>query len=372
MIDYISNERDKKNLVGMYSVDLTAAFDLLQKEKLVPILIKKGFPKYLISCIYNYLSDRFGYVQLDESISCIREIKAGCIQGSILGPVLYNIFTSSLIDIVHPCKLVVYADDAYVIASCDNKEKLLNLLTITIAEHFKWLDSIGMICNLSKTELISFGTDELHLTVCGNLIKSKETMKVLGVLVDNKLTWEHHISKVISSCRSKLFALRYLRQNLNMRDTFTIFRSHIISRLVYCSPAWSVNLSYPLLSKLRSIFYHVIRVLLRDFSFDLNRKKLLQKANTQSLDIIFLKRNSVFLFNIIKSTNPSSLACNLFSRSYQNDRHPDRITFFDLSKTKIGKKSILNNAKYITERWNFEWLSLSTFTFKKCLTEMFG
>jgi len=196
-------------------------------------------------------------------------------------------------------------------------------------------------------------------------------MKVLGVLLDNKLTWEQHVQKVIKSCRSQLFALRYLRQNLSTEDTFRVFRSHIISKLTYCSPAWSCNLSYILKSKLRSIYYHLIRVILRDFNFNLNRNQLLAKANLESLETILFKRSSVFIFNILKELNPTRLACEFLIRTYTNERHPNRLTLFDLSRSRIGKKSPLNHAKHIVDKWNFDWISLSTQTFKQRLKSQF-
>jgi len=372
IVDFICNERDNKNVVGMYSVDLTAAFDLLTKERLIHVLQKKNFPNYLISSIYNYLSSRAGYVQIQDSISCLREIKAGCIQGSILGPILYNIFTSELETIIFPSKLVVYADDAYVIASCDTKEKLCDLLKLTISRHFEWLEEMGMICNLAKTELLMFGVENAEIVISDTKIASKDTMKVLGILIDNKITWDQQINKVISSCRSKMFGMRYLRQNLSIQDTFTIFRSHLISKLTYCSPAWTANLSYHQMNKLRSFYYHSIRVLLRDFDLRLNRKKLLEASGMQSLDTIFFMRTSVFLFNIVRSLNPSRLACSLLSRAYHNERQPGKLVFFDISTSKIGKKTVLNQSKNICERWQFDWVDLSTATFKHNLKEQFG
>jgi len=63
----------------------------------------KKIPLYLIRTIHNYLSDRFGYVQINESRSYLEEIKVSCVQGSILGPCLFNIYTSDKQKIVEPC-----------------------------------------------------------------------------------------------------------------------------------------------------------------------------------------------------------------------------------------------------------------------------
>jgi len=87
---------------------------------------------------------------------------------------------------------------------------------------------------------------------------------------------------------------------------------------------------------------------------------------------ILFKCNSVFLFNIAKIINPSRLACELLARSYNNERHPNRLTFFDGSNSKAGRNSIQNQAKNITDKCLFDWVNLRAATFKKTLKECFG
>jgi len=80
----------------------------------------------------------------------------------------------------------------------------------------------------------------------------------------------------------------------------------------------------------------------------------------------------MILFNIIQNINPSRLACELLSRSYCNERQPGHLTFFDVSTSKVGRKPILNQAKNIIDKWQFDWVDLSTATFKKTLKDCFG
>jgi len=371
IIDNISESRDQKNVVGIYSVDLTAAFDLLRKEKLVEIMIAKSIPGYLIRIIHSYLEDRQGYVQINESRSCVREIRAGCIQGSIIGPLLFNIYTSELGNIVKPCQVVSFADDSYVISSAENEEILKARMSLTIKDHFDWLSRIGMVCNRAKTELMVYGIPQTEIEVGGERINSKSEIKVLGVLLDNNLKWESHVRKIISKCRSTLFSLKYLRKYLNLKDMACVVQSHIVSRLSYASPVWSFALNFNLRAKIRSVFYLVLRIIARDFSFELNRNKLVKVTGIENLDNILAKRTSVFIFNLIYKLEPTELAGRTLIRSYQNDRHPGCMTFFDLSVSKIGKKSILNNLKTFTDNWQFEWTSLSTISFKQRLKEQY-
>lgn len=371
LINEITTQREDGKLVAVYSADLTAAFDVLRKEILIPILIKKGFPLYLTRVIYEYLSDRQGYVQVGEGISCVRDIKTGCIQGSIIGPILFNIYTSDLEQIISPHRVISYPDDSYVVVAEKDHETLISNLTMTINKHREWLNLIGMVCNSSKTELIAFGAEEVEIVVEDGEFRSKEYIKILGLLVDSKLSWESHIDSVIQKCKSQIFALRYVRTFLNVKETCKVLKAHLVSVLTYGSPVWSHALSYGLRSRVRSVYYLALRTVLRDFDFTMNRGRLLEMTDCDNLDTIFFYRSSMFIFKVIKSLNPTNLAGEILSRTYINERHLGTLTFFDHSKSRFGKKCITNVIKNYSDKWNFDWLDLSPFSFKKQLKQQF-
>jgi len=185
VISHISEGIDTKKRVGIYLADLTAAFDLLRKEKLVEIMIKKGIPSYPIKIVHAYLENRAGYTQIDEAKSCVECIKVGCVQGSVLN------------DIFCPYKLVSYPDNSYVIVHDGDTESLKATLTGKLKEHFKWLGEMGMICNMKKTETMIFDPQDILIQVDGEIIKLTKIMKVLGVLLDNQLSWKPYIQQLI-------------------------------------------------------------------------------------------------------------------------------------------------------------------------------
>jgi len=367
VVNYISEARDEKECVAVYSADLTAAFDLLQKEKLVQLLKRKGVPDYLVRVIHSYLDKRVGYVQIKNVRSCVHEILAGCVQGSILGPVLFNIYMSELDEIVSPHKIVSYADDSYVIIKAKNQNLLVNELRMTLEKHFSWLGEMGMKCNMTKTELIIFDSDELEIDIRGTTVKSSESMKMLGMIVDKRLTWEMHMHKTIAKIRSIIFSLRYVRKNLSLSDTLKVVRAQVVSRLTYGSPAWSNVISYKLRAKLKSVFYLVLRTVIRDFQFKMNRRTLSRVAKIEDIEVILFKRTSVFLFNIINNLTPTNLAGMMLSRAYFNERQPNRVFFTDQSRTKAGKISLLNSISNYTTKWDFDWLGLTKNEFKNNL-----
>jgi len=371
IIESIGDLSDQKKQIAIYSADLTAAFDVLQKEKLVEIMLRNGVPKYLVAIIHNYLSDRYGYVEVGNSRSRVRKIRAGCIQGSVLGPILFCIYTNELDKIVSPHRVTAYADDAYIVVSAENPVQLKLETEATIINHFNWLTSIGMICNLAKTELVKIGPGELSVNINGLILNSAQQMKSLGMIIDCNLTWSSHVEAQISKCRSYLYALRYLRKHLNLKDTIKIFQSHIVSILTYGSPVWSHRINYKTREKLKSFYYHTLRVLVRDFNFTLNRVGLLKATLMEDINIILTKRVSMFLVKILKNLTPTTLAGIMISKSYENERNLGRLTFFDCSNCKISKSAISNAAKAIVEKWRFDWVYLSVDEFKARLQAQF-
>jgi len=295
LINNISERLDEKKEVAVYSCDLTAAFDLLRKEILVPILQKKGVPDYLTRIIHEYLNNRWGYVEVDGFRSCVRQIKSGCIQGSVLGPLLFNIYTSELMNVVHPYKSVGYADDTYVVVTGDNKHELESNIKNTLGKHFEWLEEIGMVCNIGKTELITFSDDEIKVSVNSIEIQSSKNMKVLGVIIDKKLNWLDHVNKIISKAKSTLYGIRYIRSKIDIKDMTDVIRTHVVSRLVYAAPAWAHRLGYKQREKLRSCYYQVLRTVLRDFSFNYSRTMMCRPLGLESIDTI-LKKGFQFCF----------------------------------------------------------------------------
>jgi len=287
------------------------------------------------------------FVQLGESRSCVRDIRMDCIEGSVLGPMLSNIYISDPKKVVSRLRVVCNADDAYAIASESYVDNMNEALRGALQNHFNWLESVGMVCNMRRTELITFGCGETTIETNGTIITSKDHIKASWGIIDKKLNWNIEIGKITAKCRSFEFSIRYIRRYLNTKICSRVIQRQIILCLTYGSPVWSHNLSYINRGKLRSTYFHLIRVVLRDFNYKLNQSRLLLVSGLESIDILLLKRTSVFIFNIIFSLLPYNLCLELFSRSNFNERTPGRLNFFDTCVSKIDKSNILNHAKNI-------------------------
>jgi len=262
LVSKISYEVVSKKKVLCYSADLTAAFDLLQKEIRADISIKKGIDPGLTKLILNYLTDRQGYVQIGNFRSCVRWIELGCVQGSILGPFLFNVYTSEFEKVVSPWHVVSYSDDACVTIAGESESGLALEFSETISKHSEWLSSLGMVCNQQKTEVVVFGNHGVKEVRCGNQIIPVSThMKALGVWIDKDLKWDVQVDNLIKKCRSLGFGVRYLNIFLSQSEMRRIFLSHFISKLTYGCPVWYSATSYDLRARIRSIYYLYIFVI---------------------------------------------------------------------------------------------------------------
>jgi len=276
---------------------------------------------------------------------------------------------SNLTSIIEPGVLISYADDSYIIVEGESEVEIKSILESTIDNHFNWLKTMGMVCNMAKTELIAFGIDNLEIEVQGTSIKAGYQMKVLGSFIDSKLSWETNITKIINKCRSFIFSLRYLRKYLDVKDAINVFRSHVISRLTYGSPVWAHSITYNHRQRIRSLFFHIIRIIIRDFKFKMSRTQLLKAANLEGIDDILFKRASSFIYSMLVYLEPTNLVGELISKSYINDRYPARMSFFDTSRTRVGRVCMTNAARSYSEKWKFDYIGLSVENFKKKLHE---
>lgn len=154
--NYVSTNIDNKKVVGTYSVDLSAAFDLLRPDVFYQQLQSK-IPLNLMQTIMDFLSCRKFSVELNGIRSTKRSLKVGCAQGSILGPKLFTLYISKMENLFSDeTHLVTFADDSYVSVAGSTTNEVRDLVKTNLIKHNEFLQSIGMVTNVAKTEFILF------------------------------------------------------------------------------------------------------------------------------------------------------------------------------------------------------------------------
>ena len=137
----------------MASLDLSAAFDVVNVELLLKRLRIIGLPMDLIDLVSKWLTTRYLYVTIDGVNSYMHETDVGTVQGSILSPILYAMFVSPLFDLVD---LTLYADDNYIVRWNTVLQLLIDDMCRSLEMITKWLRQSGLKVNDAKTEICLF------------------------------------------------------------------------------------------------------------------------------------------------------------------------------------------------------------------------
>jgi len=144
---------DQDQYVVMASLDLSAAFDVVNVDLLLVRLRKMGLPTDVITLLGSWLKDRQCYVEVRNSCSQYFDSDVGTVHGSIHGPVLFSLFVSPLLE---KEDVISYADDSYLIRGSNSKELALQRVQFQVQKVQKWLTSSGLKVNVEKTEIVIF------------------------------------------------------------------------------------------------------------------------------------------------------------------------------------------------------------------------
>jgi len=164
----------------------------------------------------------------------------GCPQGSVLGPILFNMYVRDVTSDVKS-EMVSYADDSYVICAGVDSNEVMETLVQNVKSHTAYLTKLGMVVHNKKTEIIHFCKPKeekiAEVNSDGKTMATVEKLKVLGVILDANLNWKEHIKSILSRVKALQQGLRILRKKFNMKETICLITSQVMSVLYYGSQA---------------------------------------------------------------------------------------------------------------------------------------
>ena len=222
----------------------------------------------------SYISNRQQRVHIDWSLSCPQYLHFGIQQGSLLGPFLFCLYTTSISKIIttHDVSHHMYADDTqvYIELSQSDTHKLISSLSDCLTDISLWMKSSKLKLNSDKTEFIIIGTKEQRhkpfnhfpVKLLDNDICPSDSVRNLGVVFDSDFSFHKHVSNICKSCFYHIRDLRRIRRHIPLSTGKTISNALISSRLDYCNSLLN-NIAKRDLSKLQRVQNCLARVVLR-------------------------------------------------------------------------------------------------------------
>ena len=242
--------RDQGKVTGLVSVDLSKAFDRVEHQALIDLLSTIGISGAALKWFADYLSNRYQRVSLGDCSGPESLCSRGVPQGSVLGPLLFTLYIRSPPGSVSvPC--ILFADDILLFCSGFHACEIARCLSDLTTSLHAWLTQRGLQMNVNNTQAMFIlprgsnrsTTIDINITCGSRFLEIVSYYKYLGVILDENLTWEHHLLHITKKVSQKIGALARASQQLTINAKRTFYLSVLASDIEYGSNAFYSSLS---------------------------------------------------------------------------------------------------------------------------------
>ena len=227
---------EEKRICSTIFLDVAQAFDKVWHRGL-EYKLERDLPKHFSKLLKSYISGRYFRVKQEDSYSELRKITAGVPQGSVLGPVLYLLYTND-IPTCEEAVIATFADDTAIIAEGDTIEEATEKLQTATDKVNSWTKRWRIKLNEGKSVHVNFTnrkTKYLPVVINRQAIPHENSAKYLGMTLDSKLRWKVHVKKKRIELEHKFRKMYWL---LGRRSELSVHNKLLLYKQVL-KPVWT-------------------------------------------------------------------------------------------------------------------------------------
>ena len=309
---YMNMDRKMFNLVVF--LDLKKAFDTVNHDILVRKLELYGITGNALSMIKSFLTDRKQKCQLGDVITPESSVTCGIPQGSILGPLLFLLYINDLPDCLRQVSPRLFADDTNLTVAGETIEEVELAMNNDLLRIKEWLLANKLSLNVAKTEFLLIGShhklnnldSKPSVNIGHDSIKQVQHSTVLGVEIDEYLSWKKHIENVVKKVTSGIGAMRRIRDFVDRETLSSIYNALIRPHFDYCGEVWdTLGVGHP--SRLQKLQKRAARIIM-NLRYNTPGIEAINALGWEPLETRRAKSKVKQMYKVLNDLAPSSLA----------------------------------------------------------------
>ena len=234
LLEQWKKSADEGLVFGALLTDLSKAFKCLSHELLVAKLCAYGMEGSAVRFMSDYLTNRKQRTKIGTNYSSWRDVLFGGPEGSILGPLFFNIYLFDLFLLACNIDVASYADDATLYVTGDNLESVKKQLDQAGKLLFEWFSDNQMKGNEDKCRFLISTKEKVCVNIGTTQITNSKCEKLLGIKIDSNLNFEDHIGSIFKKAGAKLNALTRIANHMPFHKRKVLMNAFFTSQFSYC------------------------------------------------------------------------------------------------------------------------------------------
>jgi hypothetical protein len=378
----LQSTRTKKHACGIVFVDIKKAFDRIDREILLSDLNDFGFTGPTLLALRNLLNDNFYRIILEGYISSEYTTQAGCPQGSILSPLLWNFYFRDLTKVISSSSSFIFADDLALKNSHQNSRTMISQLQTDFSKFLEWCYSKRIEVSTSKTKFMDVSSSarrKRHATSDRDMVfryrnpltnrteklDSVTHYRYLGVIIDENLSFRPYVETVSHEItrRTNLISRIAKTVRLSRENIERFYQGYVRGYIQYGSAIWGClteKVMEPIINADRRGLRTCVGALLRTPTMELEKEITLETLPNIIVRSILKKGAKIINHPVLSSLRDSIYDLSSYSdlarkwieiwSHFELPRAPDIANCYSIITIRLPKKK-KEKHKYWKDFW---------------------